>query len=199
MRVIGLTGGIGSGKSTASQFLKELGAVVIDLDKVGHDLLKKGGVVYKQVLSAFGERILSANGEIDRARLGKIVFNDPDALKRLNDIIHPAIDKKVEEKIQANRRRGVKVIVFEAAVMLESDRSFLVDELWVVTAPIPAVLKRIKERSGYSDEEAGKRIDSQLTDEERNKKADVVISNDGTLEDFKAKVKAEWDKLQKRP
>ncbi len=198
MKVIGLTGGIGSGKSTAAQFLKSLGAEVVDLDKAGHDLLKRGGGVYQQVLDAFGKDILSAGGEIDRARLGKLVFSSPDDLIRLNDIIHPAIDSRVEKKVEESRRKGVKVVVFEAAAMLESGRTFLVDELWVITAPVPAVLGRIKERSGYSDEEARRRIGSQLTNEERIRKADVVINNEGTLEELKVKVKAEWDKLQTR-
>jgi dephospho-CoA kinase len=198
MRVIGLTGGIGSGKSKVAEFLKELGAEVVDLDKVGHDILIKGGEVYNQVLSAFGEGVLFENGEIDRARLAGVVFNDPKALKRLNDITHPAIDKKVEEKVQESRRKGAGVVVFEAAAMLESDRSFLVDELWVITAPLNAVLKRLKDRPGYSDEEARRRIGSQLTDRERVKKADVVIANEGTLEELRKKVKKEWDRLRER-
>lgn len=198
MKVIGLTGGIGSGKSTVAGFLKELGAEVVDLDRVGHDLLKKKEGVYEQILSAFGKDIMFENGEIDRPRLGQIVFNNPDSLKRLNDIIHPAIDKKVEEKVRECRREGVGIVVFEAAAMLESEKSFLVDELWVVAANVSAVLERIKDRPGYSEEDARRRIGLQLTNEERIKKADIVIVNDGTLEELREKVKTEWNKLQKR-
>jgi dephospho-CoA kinase len=198
MKIIGLTGGIGSGKSTASQFLKELGAFVIDLDQIGHDVLQKEGGVYKQVLSAFGEKILAADGEIDRVTLGKIVFNNPEALERLNAITHPAIDKRVEEETEKNRRNGIKVMVMEAAAMLENHRSWQADEIWVVIAPVDTLVKRIKGRPGYTEETARSRIHSQLTNEERVKKADIVIMNDGTIDELKTRVKDEWDKLLKR-
>ena len=198
MKIIGLTGGIGSGKSTVAQFLKALGAVVMDLDKVGHDVLIKGSGAYKQVLREFGKDILSASGEIDRARLGKIVFNNPDALKRLNKIVHPAIDKTIEKEIEEYRRKGIKVVFLEAAAMLEADKARQVDEIWVTTAPESTVLKRIKDRSGYTEEEAKPRIHAQLTNKERIKKANVVIDTDCTLEELKARVAGEWEKLLKR-
>lgn len=198
MKIIGLTGGIGSGKSTAAQFLKELGAVVIDLDQIGHDVQKKDGGVYKQILSTFGEGILADDGEIDRAKLGKIVFNDHHELERLNSIVHPAIDKRVEEETAKNRLNGVKVMAMEAAAMLENHRSWQADEIWVVIAPEKNVIKRIKDRPEYNEEIAKSRIRSQITNEERVKKADITIVNDGTLEQFKAKVTEEWQKLLKR-
>jgi dephospho-CoA kinase len=198
MKVIGLTGGIGSGKSTVAQFLAELGARVIDLDKTGHAVLKKGGDVYQKIISGFGKGILADNGEIDRAKLGKVVFNSPDALKRLNKITHPAIDAVVEKEIENSGSKGVKVFVMEAAAMLEDDKTCLVNELWVTVAPETAVLERLKARSGYTREQAKARIKSQLTNEERIKKADVVIYNTGTMEELKEKVKTEWEKLQKR-
>jgi len=198
MKIIGLTGGIGSGKSTVAQFLAELGAKTIDLDKTGHAVLKKGSDVYNKVVSEFGQGILADNGEIDRARLGKIVFGSTDALKRLNSITHPAIDTLVEKEIEKSRSKGIKVLVLEAAAMMENDKTILVDELWITVAPEPAVIKRIKVRSGYTEEEAKKRIKSQMTDEERIKKADIVIYNNGTPEELREKVKTEWDKLQGR-
>jgi dephospho-CoA kinase len=198
MKVIGLTGGIGSGKSTVAQLLAELGARAIDLDKTGHAVLQKGSDVYHKAVSEFGQGVLAENGEIDRAKLGKIVFGSPGALKRLNSITHPAIDALVEKEIENSRNKGIKVLVFEAAAMMENDKTRLVDELWITMAPEPAALKRIKERSGYTEEEAKKRIKSQMTDKERIKMADVVIYNNGTMEELKEKVKTEWDRLQKR-
>lgn len=198
MKVIGLTGGIGSGKSTAAQFLKALGAVVIDLDGLGHDVLKKSGEVYKQLLSAFGEDILASSGEIDRARLGKIVFNSPEALKRLNKIVHPVIDKKVEEEIEKNRCKGVKAVFLEAAAILEAEKTWQVDELWVITTPEADIIRRIKDRPDYNEMIAKSRIRAQMPNSERIKKADVVITNDGTIEQLKNKVEVEWNKLQKR-
>jgi dephospho-CoA kinase len=201
MKIIGLTGGIGCGKSTVAQLLKELGAVVYDQDQIGHDVIQKNGGAYKKVLSAFGESILAPDGEIDRLKLGQIVFNNPDALKRLNSIVHPAIDEKIntiEKGIKEGHLQGRKVIVMEAAAMLEAGRSWQANEIWVVTCPENSVIGRIKSRPGYSEEVAKSRIHSQMTNDERLKKADVVIKNDGTLEELKAKVKTEWEKLLKR-
>jgi|WetSurMetagenome_2_1015567.scaffolds.fasta_scaffold135826_2 dephospho-CoA kinase len=198
MKVIGLTGGIGSGKSTVSTFLKELGAEVCDLDKTGHEILKKNGDAYQQVLSAFGDTILDDEKEIDRGKLGKIVFNNPQALKKLNSITHPAIDRKIEHCIEQAKEQGVKVMVMEAAAMLEAGRAWQADEVWVVTAPEDAMIHRIKDRPGYDEEVARSRIRSQMSNGERLKKADIVIENDGTAKDLKKKVKAAWLRLKKR-
>jgi dephospho-CoA kinase len=198
MKVIGLTGGIGCGKTTVAQYLKELGAVVYDLDKVGHDVYRKNGGAYLQVLSAFGEGILAADGEIDRLKLGKIVFNNPEALKRLNSIVHPAIDKVIDEGIEEGRKKGVKVMVMEAAAMLEAGRAWQADEIWVVTCPETEVIGRIKNRPGYNEEVIHSRIHSQMSTGERLKNANVVIENDSTPGALQSKVKAEWEKLQRR-
>ncbi len=198
MKIIGLTGGIGSGKSTAAQFLAELGAKVIDLDKAGHEVLKKGGLVYKRVVKEFGENILGYDGEIDRARLGRIVFKDREALKRLNAIVHPAIDKVVENIVTESHRKGIEVVVLEAAAMLEAEKTWQVDEVWVIKSNKKTVLRRLKEKAGYTEAEVKRRMKSQIMDKERVKQADVVINNDGTPEELRDKVKAEWERLLKR-
>jgi dephospho-CoA kinase len=198
MRIIGLTGGIGSGKSAAAGILKELGAEVIDLDKVGHEALKKGGGAYENVVREFGAGILDNKGEIDRARLGGIVFKDKAALKRLTKIIHPVIDKYVEQKVSDCRVKGVKVLVLEAAAMLESAKTWQVDEIWVTTADEKTVLNRLKARPGYTEEDIKKRIRVQMPNAERVKQADFIIENDGTRVALEAGVKAGWKKLQRR-
>jgi dephospho-CoA kinase len=198
MKVIGLTGGIGSGKSTVAGYLVELGAAVMDLDKVGHEIIKSGSRVFKKIVGEFGKDILDTRAEIDRARLGKIVFRDPEALARLNRIVHPAIDEIIYERLAEYRRRGVKVVVLEAAVMLEAGKAKQADEIWVTAAPEATVLRRLRERSGYSEEETKARIRSQLSDEERIKRADVVIDTDGSLDAVKARVEAEWRRLMAR-
>jgi len=198
MRVIGLTGGIGSGKSTVARYLAGLGAVVIDLDKVGHEVLKSGSQAFKRVVSEFGKDILDASGEIDRARLGNLVFKNQKALLCLNRIMHPAIDEIVNEKIEEYRRRGVKVVVLEAAAMLEAGRAGQADEIWVTVAPEATVLNRLKQRSGYSEKESRARIRSQLSNEERTEQANVVIDTDCRLDELKARVEAEWRKLMER-
>jgi dephospho-CoA kinase len=198
MKIIGLTGGIGSGKSTVAGFLKELGAADIDLDKVGHEVLKPGSHAFKKVVKEFGKNILDASGEIDRARLGDLVFKNPEALARLNRIVHPAIDEIINKRIKDYQRQGVRVVVLEAAAMLEAGRAAQADEIWVTAAPEATVLKRLSERSGYSEEDSRARIRSQLTGEERIRRADVVIYNDGTLYELKARVEVEWRKLMAR-
>ncbi len=198
MKIIGLTGGIGSGKSVAARFLAELGAEVIDLDKAGHEALVKGGSAYKKAVKEFGEGILKKDGEIDRSRLGEIVFKDYKALQRLNKIVHPVIDKTVAKKRREFRRKGIKVLVLEAAAMLEAEKAWQVDEIWVTTAPEKTVLERLKERSGFNEGEAKSRIDSQLANDERIRQAKVIINNDATLFELRRKVKAEWEKLLKR-
>jgi dephospho-CoA kinase len=198
MKVIGLTGGIGSGKSTVTQFLAELGAVIVDLDKVGHEALRKGSQAWEQVVSEFGKDILTAGGEIDRSKLGKIVFNNHEALAWLNQIVHPAIDNIVKTKIEKYRRQGVRVVVLEAAAMLEAGKTEQVDELWVTIAPEVTVLKRVIERGGLSKKETRARIKAQLSNEKRIRQADVVIDTDCTLDELKDRVATEWQKLQAR-
>ncbi|MCX7912637.1 MAG: dephospho-CoA kinase [Dehalococcoidales bacterium] len=198
MKVIGLTGGIGTGKSTVGKFLAELGAEVFDLDKVGHEVLQKGSPAYEGLVRRFGREILGENGEIDRNRLSQFVFGDQKALEELNSIVHPVIDGIVIKRIEECRRRGVSVVVLEAAALIESRKTFLVDEIWVTTAPEDVVLRRLSERSGYSEAEARKRISAQLSQEERIRHADVVIDTNCSLEELKSRVRREWDKLLKR-
>ncbi len=198
MKVIGLTGGIGSGKSTVAQFLAELGAVIVDMDRVGHKTLKSGSETRERIVSEFGKDILTDGGDIDRARLGRLVFNNPEALSRLNRIVHPVIDSIVNSKIKEYRREGVEVVVLEAAAMLEAGRASQVDEIWVTAAPEKAVLQRLAGRTGYSEEESKARISSQMSGEERVKQADVVIDTYCSLDELKARVVAEWQKLMTR-
>jgi dephospho-CoA kinase len=197
MKVIGLTGGIGSGKSTVAQFLAELGAVIIDLDKVGHEALQQEEV-RGQLVRKFGKDILNVSGEVDRAKLGRLVFNNRKMLLRLNRIVHPVIDNMVTARIEEYRREEVRVIVLEAAAMLEARRASQADELWVTTAPNEIVHKRLAGRSGYSAKETKVRIDSQMTDEERIRHADVVIETDCTFDELKVRVAKEWQRLQAR-
>jgi dephospho-CoA kinase len=198
MKIIGLTGGIGSGKSTVVQFLAELGAVVIDVDKVGHEVLEPGSEAWQRVISEFGNDILTVSGEIDRAKLAKRVFNNHEDLMRLNRITHPIIDNMLKAKLEEYRRLGVSVVVMEAAALIESGRGSTVDEIWVVVAPESAVLQRLAGRTGYSENESKARIRAQMSAEERIRHADVVIDTDCSLDELKARVTVAWEKLQAR-
>jgi dephospho-CoA kinase len=204
MKVIGLTGGIASGKSTVSGFLKELGAVIIDADRVGHEVLKPDSGAWGEVVAAFGKDILTPDGNIDRKKLGELVFADNEALARLNQIVHPRIYALVKAQIEEYRRQGVKVVVLEAPLLIEVPLSMKagepslsdeLDEVWVTVAPESTVLKRLERKPGFSQSQALARIRSQLPSEERVKKADVVIDTDCSLGELKSRVKELWQKL----
>jgi dephospho-CoA kinase len=195
MKVIGLTGGIGSGKSTVSQFLAELGAVIIDADKVGHEAFKPDTELWQEVVAAFGRQILAPEGDIDRGKLGKIVFGSSESLARLNRIMHPRMYDMVEARLEEYRRQGVDVVVLEAPLLLEAGWTPLVDEVWVTIAPEATVLKRLQERTELSEPESLARIRSQMSNEERVKHADVIINNDCDFTDLKARVSELWQRL----
>lgn len=195
MKVIGLTGGIGSGKSTVSRFLAELGAVIVDADKVGHGDLKNPEI-RQEIIAAFGERVLTPAGDIDRSRLGNIVFGDAEALGRLNRIMHPRMHDMIKAQLEDYRKRGVAVVVLEAPLLVEAGGTSMVDEVWVMVSPESMVLKRLRERSGLSESETLARIHSQISSEERVKHADVIIDNDGSLGELKAKVEGLWRRLK---
>jgi len=192
MKVIGLTGGIGSGKSTVSQFLAELGAVILDADRVGHEALKPDTEVWRKVVAAFGRQILTPGGDIDRAKLGEIVFGNPESLSRLNQIMHPPMYDMVKAQLEGYRRQGVDVVVLEAPLLIEAGWTSLVDEVWVTVASEATVLRRLKERIGLSESESLARIRSQLSSAERVKHADVVIDTDCSLDELKARVGELW-------
>jgi dephospho-CoA kinase len=198
MVVIGLTGGILSGKSTISQMLAEKGAVIIDADKIGHEAYKPHTKTWQDLRNAFGESIIKQNMEIDRKKLGEIVFNDPQALARLNEIVHPRMHSMIKEEIERLRGEGVDVVVLEAAVLIEANWTDLVDEVWAAVAPEEVAVKRLQNRGGLSEEQARARIRSQLSPEERAKHADVIIDTDCELSQVRAKVAELWQRLHKR-
>jgi len=194
MKVIGLTGGIGSGKSTVSQFLKELGAVIIDADKVGHEAFKPDTELWREVVAAFGRQILKPSGDIDRKRLGEAVFGNPELLSRLNQVMHPRMYDMVKAQLEEYRRQGVRVVVLEAPLLIEAGWTSLVDEVWVTVASESTVLRRLQEQVGLSEQQSLARIRSQLPSGERIKQADVVIDTDCSLDELRTKVKELWGK-----
>ena len=198
MKVIGLTGGISSGKSTVSQFLAELGAVIINADEIGHEAFKPDTELWHAVVSAFGKQIIASDGAIDREKLGAIVFSNPEALARLNRIMHPRMRDMVKAQLEEYQRQEVSVVILEAPLLLEAGWTSLVDEVWVATAPKATVLKRLKERTGLSESESLARLRSQLPAKERLKHADVVIDTDCSLGELKARVKQLWQELKTR-
>lgn len=197
MKIIGLTGGIGSGKSTVSQFLAELGAKIIDADKLGHEAFRPDTEPWYEVVNTFGRRILKPDGEIDRKKLGEIVFGQPELISRLNQLMHPRIFEIVKAQIEEYRQQGVEVVVLEAPLLIEAGWTSPVDEVWVITASESTVLNRLKQRTGLSAEQSLARIRAQLSNDERVKHADLVINNEGSLDELKAKVKEMWAGLHR--
>jgi len=196
MKVIGLTGGIGSGKSTVSRFLEEMGAVLLDADKVGHEAYQPNTDTFKEVVAAFGEEIINSDGEIDRKKLGGIVFSNPEMLTKLNQIMHPRMFDMMKERIEQFHQQGVRVVVLEAAILIEAGWTPLVDEVWVTVASVSEVVSRAVKRTGLPEEQIRARIRSQLSNEQRTKNADVVIINDGSLDDLNKKVAGLWQKIK---
>jgi dephospho-CoA kinase len=190
---IGLTGGIGSGKSTAAKILAELGAPVIDADKVGHAIYAPGGPAYQNLIDAFGEAILAPDRTVDRRKLGPIVFADPVALKRLNSIVHPKMFVRMGEMVAEMRRGGeARPIVIEAAILIEANWQPLFDEIWLVVAPRGHVIERLERDRGMKPGQIEARIRAQLSDDERRKHATMVIANDGTLDELHATMTRLW-------
>ena len=196
MKTIGLTGGIGSGKSAVSAILGELGAWVIDADKVGHDIYRPDMEAWRQVVAAFGAEILAADRSIDRKKLGGIVFGSDEALARLNAIVHPLMFDEIGRRIAAKRTAGFRrPIVVEAAVLVEANWLPLTDVVWVVETPHSAVVARVAAQRGLPARDIEARIASQLSDAERRRHADLVIRNAGSLEALRRQVETAWHGL----
>ncbi len=194
MKVIGLTGGIGSGKSSVANFLANLGAVIIDADKIGHYLMESDSHIQQQIFNSFDQGVFTADGIIDRKKLGDIVFEDRKARARLNIIMHPPIFHIIKTHLEQYRRQKTEVVVIEAPLLLEAGWSILTDEVWVTTAPRATIVERL-ERRGLSYEVAMIRIRCQMPDNQRLKQADVIIRNEGDFGLLKLKVEQLWQRL----
>jgi dephospho-CoA kinase len=200
MKTIGVTGGIGSGKSTVVGLLSELGAYVIDADRVGHHVYRPDSEGWRRLVEAFGERIVAADGTIDRQRLGAIVFSDQESLQRLNSIVHPLIRAEIGDRIRERREAGFSgPIVVEAAVLIEAGWTSLVDEVWVVVAGRAAVVGRVAKQRGLDNAAVETRIRAQLSDDQRRPHATVVIDNSGSETALRAEIERLWrERLSER-
>lgn len=193
MLVIGLTGSIGTGKSEVTRQLEQLGAVIINADQVGHEAYTPNSESWKEVVGAFGKGILHPGGEIDRKKLGSIVFADPDLLAKLNAIMHPRMAGMVAERIQRLREECVRVVVVEAALLYEAGWEILTDEVWAVDSPLETVVERLRARNGLDEAEVRRRIDSQMDIQERLKRADLVVDNSGDTAALERVLKSLWE------
>jgi dephospho-CoA kinase len=206
-RVVGLTGGIGTGKSTVAEMLAELGAVVIDADRIVHELQAPGTELLAEMDREFGPGILQPDGALDREGLGKIVFADPAALKRLNALVHPRVGAEMFRRLAEARESGVALVVLDIPLLLEGrarqaeggarprPASDLVEEVIVVWARPETQVARVVARDGATEEHARERMAAQLPIDEKRALADHVIENDGDLEATRRQVAALYERL----
>ncbi len=194
--VIGLTGNIATGKSVVRKMLEHLGAYGIDADALAHRAIAKGAPGYQPVIDIFGKWILDAQGEIDRAKLGRLVFNDPEAMKQLEGIVHPLVEQAIDLMV---RRATQPVVVIEAIKLLEGKLASACDSIWVTVAPPEVQQKRLVEKRGMSAEDAQQRIRAQSPQEQKVAAAQVVIQNSGSFDETWKQVVAAWKKIAPMP
>jgi dephospho-CoA kinase len=199
-RVIGLTGGIGSGKSTVSRMLAELGAVVIDSDENVRELQAPGTPLLAAIAAALGPQAIQADGALDRAWVGELVFRDEAARKQLNAIVHPAVGRETARRLEAAREHGAPLVVLDIPLLFEtrlhgtaSRANLGVEAVVVVYAPRELQIRRQLERNGYARAEAERRVEAQLPIEEKRARADHVIDNSGSLEETRRQVRALYE------
>jgi dephospho-CoA kinase len=194
-RVIGLTGGIASGKSTVARILVALVAPIVDADLVARQVVEPGSPALAELAQAFGDDIIGADGTLNRKQLGSVVFSDPEARARLNAITHPRIAIASRQAIDALIKAGERVVIYEAALIVENKLYTWMDGLIVVSVPPAVQLERLMARDGLDEAAAQSRIDAQLTLEEKRKVATHVIDNSGTLDETRARVEDVWREL----
>jgi dephospho-CoA kinase len=191
--IIGLTGNIGTGKTTVLRMLAARGAYTVDADEIAHRVIEPGGSAYEAVVAAFGPEILNPDGTINRKRLGQIVFADPDRLARLEQIVHPAVIATVNALIE---QTTAPVVVVEAIKLLEAGMAAtMCDQVWVVTSPVEQQIERLMAERGMTREAAIARMAAQSPQSFKIAQADVIIDNSGTLADLERQVEAAWQRL----
>lgn len=184
MKIIGLTGGIASGKSTVSRALRDLGAIVIDADEVAHTIMEPGKPAWEDIIEHFGPGVLNADQTIDREKLGAIVFNNPELLRVLNQITHPRVGEQFKQMITTLRAEKSDAVLFmEVPLLYETHMERICDEVWVVWVDEETQIQRLMKRDGLSREDALKRIDAQMSLDEKARRAEFVIDNRFSIEE----------------
>jgi len=194
IRVVGLTGGIATGKSSVARFLMEKGAVVIDADELSREAVSPGSPALKRIVAEFGADMLLPDGNLDRRRMRSAVFGNDEKRRLLEQIIHPEIKRLAEEGIAAAAAAGQRIVFYMAPLLIEAGVTGRVDEIWVVTARPEIQLQRVMERDGISSTEAQKIIDSQMPLAEKERCGRVVIDNSGTPEETQKLVDDIWER-----
>ena len=192
MFVIGLTGGIGTGKTEVTHVLRELGAVVIESDKVAHLSYRPGTDAYEDIIGQFGREILDESGVIDRAKLGDLVFAVPELRIHLEMIVWPAARSWIEERLIQEKERGTKIVVIEVPKLFEAGWDDLADAVWTIEAPSDLIAQRLNIRSNLGEVEKNARVKAQITSVERAERADLLIENTAKLADLREQITNLW-------
>ena len=193
-KLLGVTGGIGAGKSTVGEFLRSYGIVVIDSDDIVHGLLDHVQAVKDAVLQRFGEGVRNSDGSINRKALGQVVFADPAARKDLESIVHPEVRKAAQKKTEEHADEPI--IAFLIPLLFEARMSGMFDEVWSVDCPYDQCVQRLNARTGLTKEEIDQRMQAQLPQKEKNALADAIIDNSGTIDRTQAQVVKLLDRLR---
>ncbi|WP_017726621.1 dephospho-CoA kinase [Halalkalibacterium ligniniphilum] len=197
--IIGLTGGIASGKTSVSKMFKELKIPVVDADQIAREVVQPGEDAYKRIVAHFGKGILQEDGTIERKKLGAIVFNDDSERNVLNGIVHPAVRERMQNQRKEYEAQGAKSIVFDIPLLYESNLFHLVDKVLLVYVDEAVQLKRLMDRDQAGEEDAQSRISSQLPLKGKIEKADAVINNNGTLAETRAQLEKILDEWNVKP
>ena len=193
---IGLTGGIASGKSTVSDMLRELGAIVIDMDRIAREVTTPGSPALLELNRRYGPEILNEDGSLRRDAVGRIVFNDPVERKWLERLLHPLIRERAEQLATEAAAAGHRVVVFDVPLLYETGWNAWVDEVWTVYVPVDIQRRRLQRRDGYAEEEADSRLASQWPIDQKAECSDRLIDNSGSLEDTRRQVEAYWREVE---
>lgn len=196
--VVGITGGIGCGKSMAAAYLAELGAIHIDADGISRALTARGGAALEQIRRIFGDSVFSEDGSLNRRALGDLVFSDPAAKRALEGVIHPLVQRIAMDQIEESGKNGARVAVLNVPLLFETGMDVLCDETWTLTAPADVQLARVMERDGLTREQAISRIESQMAMEDRNARATRVINSDRPIEKTRSELNQLYQQLIRR-
>ncbi|MBS4025640.1 MAG: dephospho-CoA kinase [Clostridia bacterium] len=196
--VIGLTGGIATGKTTAANHLAGLGAVIIDADKLAREIVLPGSLALKEIETAFGGQVIQEDGFLDRKALGEIIFSDQIQREHLNNIMIPKIIARAEELIEHHRRAGISAVVIDAPLLFEVGMNDIVDSVWVVYVPRDAQIHRLMARDGLTEFQAKERLAAQISIEEKRLLADNVIDNSSNMAHTFQQIEELWQQLQHR-